>query len=86
MATRARKHHGYLELRNVLSYLEFGQYIFHKNCLQTDWSHIRRWIPELEGYLPKEKREQLKADREQTDFEMVRSYQDSTGRTRVCWA
>ena len=41
----------------------------------------RKWILELQGVMTREQRAQLKEDH--ADFEMVRRYQDASGRTRV---
>ena len=47
---------------------------------------LRPWINELNNYLPKWKRDELKAKNTAGGFEMVRTYQDANGITRVCWA
>lgn len=44
---------------------------------------IRKWISELEGYMPSEKRAQLKRELEESGFQMVNTYQDKNGHTRV---
>ena len=44
---------------------------------------VRSWILELEGVMTSEKRQQLRREREEQDIEMVRCYEDASGRTRV---
>jgi hypothetical protein len=44
---------------------------------------FRSWILELEGAMTSEKRQQLRREREEQDIEMVRCYEDASGRTRV---
>lgn len=43
----------------------------------------RSWIQQLEGYMSREEKAKLKAEAEEKDFQMVRRYEDSSGRTRV---
>ena len=47
---------------------------------------LRRWINDLNDYLPKWQRERLKEEADANGFEMVRKYQDGYGITRVSGA
>ena len=44
----------------------------------------RRWITELDNYLPEEKRKELKDAADEAGVQMVRKTVDAEGRTRVC--
>ena len=47
---------------------------------------LRRWINDLDDYMPKYERDRLKAEAEAKGFEMVRKYEDWAGITRVSGA
>lgn len=56
----------------------------HDQHARSNINHChRRWIRKLEDTMSKEEREDLKAKAIESGFQMVRKYQDSTGRTRV---
>ena len=53
------------------------------DLIKNKFAHARKWVLEFEGTMNKEQRDALKKETEESGFEMVKKYQDKSGRTRV---